>query len=86
VNHFAFDGLQGNEFTLGAAFKAKNGEVFFGGVGGVTSFFPSRIIHQPDSIQLFLTGLYVLDKLVVKGHKSGQHEIIDNFISDVKNH
>ncbi len=84
VNHFAFDGLQGNEFTLGAAFKAQNGEVFFGGVGGVTSFFPSKIINQRDSIQLFLTGLYVLDKPVVKGRKSGRHEIIDDFISDVE--
>lgn len=84
VNHFAFDGLQGNEFTMGAAFKASNGEVYFGGVGGVTSFLPSKIVNQRDSIQIFLTGLYVLDKPIVKGQKSGRHEIIDNFISDVE--
>jgi signal transduction histidine kinase/ligand-binding sensor domain-containing protein/AraC-like DNA-binding protein/AmiR/NasT family two-component response regulator len=84
VNHFALDGLQGNEFTMGAAFKAKTGEVFFGGVGGVTSFFPSKIINQKDSIKIYLTGLYVLDRPVVKGQKSGAHEIIDNFISDVE--
>jgi signal transduction histidine kinase/ligand-binding sensor domain-containing protein/DNA-binding response OmpR family regulator len=84
VNHFVFDGLQGNEFTMGAAFKASNGEVFFGGVGGVTSFFPSKIVNQRDSLQIFLTGLYVLDKPIVKGQKSGRHEIIDKFISDVE--
>jgi len=84
VNHFAFDGLQGNEFTMGAAFKATNGEVFFGGVGGVTSFFPSKIVNQRDLSQIYLTGLYVLDKPIVKGQKSGQHEIIDRFISDVE--
>lgn len=83
VNHFAFDGLQGNEFTMGAAFKANNGEFFFGGVGGVTSFFPAKIINQRDSLQIYLTGLYVLDKPVVKGQKSGRHEIVDTFISDV---
>ena len=84
VNHFAFDGLQGNEFSLGAAFKAKDGEFFFGGVGGVTSFFPSKIVNQRSSLQIYLTGLYVLDKPVVKGQKSGRHEIIDTFISDAK--
>lgn len=84
VNHFAFDGLQGNEFSLGAAFKANNGELFFGGVGGVTSFFPSKVINQKDSIQIFLTGLYVLDKPIVMGQNSGSHEIIDRFISDVE--
>lgn len=83
VNHFAFDGLQGNEFTRGAAFKANNGEFFFGGVGGVTSFFPTKIINQRDSLQIYLTGLYVLDKPVVKGQKSGRYEIVDTFISDV---
>jgi len=84
VNHFVFDGLQGNEFSMGASFKANDGEVFFAGVGGVTSFYPSRIINQRESLQIFLTGLYVLDKPVVKGQKSGRHEIIDKFISDVE--
>lgn len=84
VNHFAFDGLQGNEFTLGAAFKTNKGEFIFGGVGGVTSFYPSKIQNQRSSLQIYLTGLYVLDKPVVKGQKSGRHEIIDTFISDAK--
>ncbi len=83
VNHSAFDGLQGNEFSKGAAFKASSGEMFFGGISGVTSFFPNEIKDQRAPLHLFLTGLYILDKPVVKGQKSGKHQIIDGFISDI---
>ncbi len=37
------DGLQGNKFNQGAYFKSKNGELFFGGAGGLNSFYPDRI-------------------------------------------
>ena len=84
INHFTFDGLQGNEFSLGAGFKARDGELFFGGIGGLTSFQPTAIVKKRDSLQIFLTGLYVLDKQVVKGQKSGRRTIIDRYISDVE--
>lgn len=84
INHFAFDGLQGNEFSLGAACKASDGELFFGGIGGVSSFQPSAIVKNRDSLDIFLTGLYVLDRQVVMGQKSGRRTIIDSYISDVE--
>ncbi|MBL7129005.1 MAG: GGDEF domain-containing protein, partial [Ignavibacteria bacterium] len=37
------DGLQSNKFNRGAYFKSKEGEMFFGGVNGFNSFFPSKI-------------------------------------------
>ena len=83
INFYAYDGLQGNEFSNGAAAVASDGEMIFGGVGGVSSFYPTEIKDQRAPINLFLTGFYVFDKLVVKGQKSGSHNIIDNFISDV---
>jgi signal transduction histidine kinase/ligand-binding sensor domain-containing protein/DNA-binding response OmpR family regulator len=84
INYNAYDGLQGNEFSTGAAYKTSLGEMFFGGVTGVTSFFPSQIIEQKAPIELYLTGFYVFDKLVVKGQKSGAHIILNDFVSDVK--
>jgi signal transduction histidine kinase/ligand-binding sensor domain-containing protein/AraC-like DNA-binding protein len=84
VNYNGYDGLQGNEFTTGAAFKTANGEMLFGGVSGLTAFFPSQINEQVTPVDLQLTGLYVFDHLVVKGQKSGIHTIISDFISDVK--
>ncbi|WP_461533163.1 hybrid sensor histidine kinase/response regulator transcription factor [Sinomicrobium sp.] len=37
------DGLQGNEFNYGSAFKTRNKELFFGGTNGLTYFNPSEI-------------------------------------------
>lgn len=37
------DGLQGNEFYKNTAFRDSNGELFFGGPGGITHFNPHSI-------------------------------------------
>ncbi len=37
------DGLQGNEFYSGSCFRSPSGEMFFGGVNGLTSFFPDQV-------------------------------------------
>ncbi len=41
------DGLQSNEFNERAYFKSTSGELFFGGVNGVTAFFPDHIRDNP---------------------------------------
>ncbi|MDQ7950161.1 MAG: triple tyrosine motif-containing protein [Pedobacter sp.] len=44
------DGLQSTEFNSGAYFKAEDGEIFFGGINGVTSFYPALLkdnLHAP---------------------------------------
>lgn len=43
-NFSVTDGLQGNEFNGNAAYKNKNGELFFGGVNGLNSFYPEKIV------------------------------------------
>ena len=82
INYYVFDGLQGNEFSMGAAFKSNDGEMFFGGTGGVTSFYPEKITDQRTPLSLHLTGMFVKDKPVVAGQKSGNREIINDFVSD----
>ena len=37
------DGLQSNEFNLGAAFRASDGRLFFGGVNGFNAFYPRDV-------------------------------------------
>lgn len=37
------DGLQSNEFNLGASCRTADGEIFFGGVLGLNSFYPDSI-------------------------------------------
>jgi len=82
INYYVFDGLQGNEFTMGAAFESKDGEMFFGGTGGVTAFYSEKITDQRIPLSPFLTGLYLKNKAIVSGNKSGNKEIINRFISD----
>ncbi len=52
------DDLQSNEFNTGAYCKAGNGKLFFGGIKGVTSFFPdslgNSIFNPPVVITQFL--------------------------------
>lgn len=39
----ARDGLQSNEFNSNAYYKSTDGELFFGGINGVTAFYPERV-------------------------------------------
>lgn len=45
-NYLKSDGLQSNEFNGGAAFAAADGELLFGGVGGLNAFYPAHITHD----------------------------------------
>jgi signal transduction histidine kinase len=42
-NFFASDGLQGNEFNRYAYYKAGDGALYFGGVGGFNFFYPEGL-------------------------------------------
>lgn len=41
INFSVNDGLQGNEFNGYSYFKASDGEMFFGGIDGLNSFYPN---------------------------------------------
>jgi signal transduction histidine kinase/ligand-binding sensor domain-containing protein/DNA-binding response OmpR family regulator len=46
LRFFDFDGLQGNQFYRGAEYGDADGTVYFGGVGGLTSFRPDSFCEQ----------------------------------------
>jgi ligand-binding sensor domain-containing protein/signal transduction histidine kinase len=56
-NYDAGDGLQSNEFNSGAYGKGKDGELFFGGINGLTVFDPSSIDDSPYLPPVTLTSL-----------------------------
>lgn len=64
-NYTVDDGLQSNEFNSGAYFKAKDGEMFFGGPSGINSFYPSAILKNKTIPKVVLTGLWVNNKEVL---------------------
>jgi len=53
------DGLQENEFNTNVVAKSEDGELFFGGVNGISSFFPSSISNLKETINLLVTNIKV---------------------------
>ncbi len=49
INYTAMDGLQSNEFNGRSYFKSKDGEMFFGGINGVTAFYPNDVLKLSDN-------------------------------------
>lgn len=63
-NHSTFrlnkdDGLQENEFNTNVAAIAEDGELFFGGVNGVSSFFPNTVQNIHDSIKILVKNIRI---------------------------
>ena len=50
TNFYAYDGLQGNEFHAGASYRDADGQLFFGGTGGVTLFYPQVVNQRPHEV------------------------------------
>ncbi len=59
----AKDGLQSNEFNSYAYYKNPMGELFFGGINGVTAFLPSNLIDNRYKPPIVLTSLITQSEL-----------------------
>jgi len=59
------DGLQSNEFNQGASFRARNGEMYFGGINGFNVFNPDSIKDNPHVPPVVLTDIKVFNKSIV---------------------
>ncbi|MDX1443889.1 MAG: diguanylate cyclase [Gammaproteobacteria bacterium] len=52
------DGLQSLEFNGNAGFRSRSGEMFFGGINGFNSFYPSRIVKRDVTPNVEVTKFY----------------------------
>ncbi|MCK9159346.1 MAG: response regulator [Bacteroidaceae bacterium] len=84
INYFASDGIQGNEFTRGAFAKASDGKIYFGGISGVTSFYPKDIIENKKKLRIEITNFFMGDNPLRKGDRSGHTVIMDTTLIDAK--
>lgn len=50
TNYYAADGLQGNEFHTCTGFISSDKQMFFGGSGGLTQFYPHNVERDSHSI------------------------------------
>ena len=55
------DGLIGNEFNNGAFYKSNAGELFFGGIQGVNSFYPKEIRKNKIPPKVIITDIEFLN-------------------------
>ena len=82
-NFHQFDGLQENEFNAKAAFKAANGRMYFGGINGLTAFYPQNVHRRERGIPpLYLSRLNVMDDLIRYDPAKGDENILDKHISE----
>ncbi|MEX2189308.1 MAG: two-component regulator propeller domain-containing protein, partial [Bacteroidota bacterium] len=58
------DGLQDNEFNQGAAYRARNGTMYFGGISGFSSFHPDSIRDNPYPPPVVVTDFRVFNRTV----------------------
>lgn len=71
INFNIEDGLQGTEFNKNAGFKSKSGEMFFGGISGLNSFYPE------DFEESNITTNIVVDKVSIDGQDVDIKDRID---------
>lgn len=56
------DGLQNLEFSGGAYFKSKNGEMFFGGIAGFNHFYPDSVIDNSYVPPIAISSIRIFDE------------------------
>lgn len=77
VNLKKEDGLQENEFNTNVVAKSEDGELFFGGVNGISSFYPAAVAGHSEKIQLLFTRIMVNNDNAAKNTAAWQLEKIE---------
>jgi signal transduction histidine kinase/streptogramin lyase len=82
-NYFKENGLQDNSFIYNSCAKLKNGRLAFGGVNGLSVFYPSQINSHLNIPKVYFTGLKVFNKEVSVSH--GDNAILKESIFTADN-
>ena len=69
-NYDRADGLQGNEFSVHAFARAKDGQLFFGGTNGLAAFYPDQIKDDPYAPPVILTDFQLFNQPVTPGDEA----------------
>lgn len=64
LNYTVQDGLQSNQFTSNASETNAQGEMFFGGINGVTFFSPEKIIYNKIKPKVVITDFLIKNNQV----------------------
>ena len=84
VKFYSYDGLQSDEFRRGAFFKTHDGKLYFGGINGISAFYPKDISHSRKVPDVYITNFYVFNKSVNVGQEAGKMVELDKAVSYAK--
>ncbi len=76
INYYVGDGLQGNEFTHGAYCRTEDGMLYFGGLNGITHFYPKDIKSNSKVTEVLITDFYLFNSPINKNTTSAGDPII----------
>ena len=85
TTYSAADGLQSNEFSEHTSFKSQEGELFFGGINGVNSFFPENIKSNKLNPEVTLTDFYLFNDKITPQTIIKRRVLLENpvFMSEI---
>ncbi len=84
INYTKESGLQENEFNTASAVKTQNGKYYFGGVNGITAFYPSALFNIKDAPLLNITKLIINDSVYNNYSPVYKHDSV--FLNYNQNH
>ena len=82
TNYYVYDGLQGNEFHFGAAARDADGQLLFGGIGGVTLFYPQVVSQKPHAVPPVAFSRLTVQNKEVDYNASREVNILDKHITE----
>ncbi len=80
-NFFKENGLQSDQFNYNANLMTRDGEMFFGGINGVTAFYPKEIQENSYIPPVVITNFTIFNKPVEAG---GKNPVLEKDISHVE--
>lgn len=75
------DGLQSTEFNVNACFASRSGELLFGGIKGLNTFFPGAIRDNRYIPPVIISGFQVFNRPVTVGQTIGGQVILQKSIT-----
>ena len=81
VRYDVADGLQSNAFKIGAAARAQDGTLYFGGINGISYFQPHAIQPNPYPPVVQITGLRIANQPVAVGKEHNGRVVLTQPLS-----
>lgn len=75
------DGIQSNQFNTSSYCRSAGGQLYFGGINGITTFRPELLIDNPYTPAVVITNLRLFNKIVRPDDETG---ILTKNISDTQ--